>query len=500
MKNILIDIHYSGSKVCVVKDDLLEEFWIERRGEVKHVGNIYKGKVVNVLNGMQACFVDIGLDKNAFLYAGDTLVNGKLLSHNGSLTPDVFPLKAGDIIMCQVLKESFGNKGCRVSMNISIPGHNLVLAPFVDYVCVSKKIANEYRKAELEKFIDSNRREKYGFIARTESELATDDEILDEMNELSELWKMVYRRNIVSPINTCIFDDGSLITRTMRDILRADVDKIYVNDKDSYDKIKDDYKGILSRKDDMITYYDNVENMLSHFGVDVQIDSLFSRQVPLSNGAYLVIDPTEALTIIDVNTGKYVGEVNLEETVFITNKIAVKEIARQLRLRNIGGIIIVDFIDMNVIEHKNYIMEQLSSELAKDRIKCILVGMTELGLVQITRKKARSSIEDFLLKTCPYCNGNGYIYSEENMIMRIRDYLVEMFKVNPQVNAVKLIVNPQVFAKLFSLRYLEKDCETIWAAKRIYVIPDPLCHIEKYSVIKMTSNIIDLPNNAKMLY
>ncbi len=219
----------------------------------------------------------------------------------------------------------------------------------------------------------------------------------------------------------------------------------------------------------------------------------------LSNGAYLVIDKTEALTVIDVNTGKYVGDKNLEETVFITNKIAAIEIARQIRLRNLGGIIIVDFIDMNNDEHKDEVLKILEQELKKDRLKCTLVGMTDLGLVQITRKKMRSRVMDTMLQICPYCGGDAYVHSPEHIIMRIRDYLYEIFK-DDSILAVKLTVNPIIFSKMFSLNLFEKELATVWENIRIYLIPDPLYHIEKFSCERVRSGIIELPDNAKLLY
>lgn len=500
MKEILIDIHQGGDKLCVLKDGALDEFWLERRDAQKHVGNIYKGKVMNVLPGMQACFVDIGLEKNAFLYAGDVCVNGKMLSHNGSVTPDKFPLRAGDVIMCQALKDEFGAKGCRVSMNISVPSHNLVMVPLIDYVCVSRKIADEERKKELESIVTQSRNNDFGYIIRTESQSASNEEIVEDMQELTHEWAEIKDKFIKSPVGTLLFNDGGLITRAMRDILRSDIDSVVVNNAKTYNEILQEFKQIVDKSPSKFKLYNSAESMMSHYGVESQIDALADRTVPLSNGAYLVIDRTEALTIVDVNTGKYVGDINLEQTVYVTNKIAAVEIARQLRLRNIGGIVIIDFIDMRESCHKDELMSLLKEEFAKDRVKCVLVGMTELGLVQVTRKKTRSMIDDVLLQTCPYCNGNGVVLSEENMIMKIRDYLVEMFSVNKHINAVKLYVNDKVFAKLFSLRYLEEECSTIWAGKRVYVIPEPTLHVEKYECIKVTTNIIDLPNSAKLLY
>lgn len=221
--------------------------------------------------------------------------------------------------------------------------------------------------------------------------------------------------------------------------------------------------------------------------------------MPLRNGAYLIIDRTEALTVIDVNTGRYVGTKNLEETVFDTNKIAAVEIARQIRLRNIGGIIVIDFIDMENRKHRERVLEALQAELDKDRIKTTLVGLTGLGLVELTRKKTRSMIESVMLQPCPYCHGDGYVYSDEHMIMKIRTAVTQAFE-GSSAKAAKVTVAPSVFNKLFSLRYLENECRNEWKDKRIYVVPDERMHIEKYKLETLNSAVLDLPDNARLLY
>lgn len=499
MKNILIDVHYSGTRVCIVNDGRLEEFWMELKNTEKRVGNIYKGKVINVLQGMQAAFVDIGIGKNAFLYAGDICIDGKLVSHNGTNAPEKIPLKPGDVILCQILKDEFGTKGARVTMNITLPGRVLVGQPLIDYVAISRKILNEERRSELESFIDANRENEYGYIVRTEAENCTDEELRLEMNLLTRKWQKIRRDYITQPMFSCLYREGDLITRAVRDMMQSDVDKVIVNDSATLENIKNEFDYLYSIRPNSFVLYEELENIFSHYGVMTQIAELLKRKVTLKNGAYLVIDRTEALTVIDVNTGKYVGETNLEQTVYVTNRIAAVEIARQIRLRNLGGIIVVDFIDMTDPEHRAEILQILQDELNKDRVKCTLVGMTELGLVQITRKKTRNMIDEQLLQPCPYCKGDSYVYSEENVIYNIRCYLNDVFRLN-NIGAVKLHVNPMVFNKLFSLRYLEKECETIWADKRIYVIPENGYHIERFEVEKVTSSVIDLPNSARMLY
>lgn len=499
MKEILIEEHKSGIKVCVVNNGLLEEFWNERNDISDLVGNIYKGRVVNVLQGMQACFVDIGLKKNGFLYGGDVYYNGEMASFNGTNAPEKLPLKPGDIVMVQVLKDEFGDKGARVTMNISLPGRMLVMSPYVDYIAVSRKITNAKTKQRLETTIGEMRTNKNGFIIRTEASAATVDELKYDMDSLEAKWDKVKADFITKPVYTKLYSESDLVIRAVRDMMQSDVQKVVVNSPNLLELIKSEYAYVYAKNPEMFELYQEKDSLISHYGLPVQIDALLKRKVDLSNGSYIIIDKTEALTVIDVNTGKYVGEKNLEKTVFMTNKIAAVEIARQLKLRNLGGIIIVDFIDMVNESHREEVLEILDAELKKDRIKCTIVGMTDLGLVQITRKKTRNSVSSMLLQSCPYCHGDAYVYSEEYIIMRIREYLYEILK-DHTIKAIMLTVNPLVFTKLFTLRYLEKECSEIWADIRIYVIPDVMYHLEKFTVNQIRSSIIDLPDTAKLLY
>ncbi len=499
MKNILIDTSNLGTRVCAVEDGILEEFSIEQNSEEKFVGNIYKGKVVNVLKGMQAAFVDIGLEKNGFLYGGDMCVDGKLVSHNGTNAPIDLPLNPGDIIMCQVLKEQFGSKGPRLTMNISLPGRVLVMSPLVSHIAISRKIKDEDKRTALDKLVCSSRANDAGYIIRTEAEVATDEELKLELVELEARWEKIQYDYERCGQYEKLYGEDDLAVRAVRDFINHTVDKVIVNDVATLEMIKREFAYLYSKRPEMFEHYSGVDSLTNHYGLNTQIDKLLHRNVALSNGAYLVIDRTEALTVIDVNTGKYVGEKNLEDTVFVTNKIAAKEIARQIRLRNLGGIIIIDFIDMMDDAHKEEVLSILEQETARDRLKCTLVGMSGLGLVQITRKKMRNMIDEMLLQPCPYCEGNSYVHAIEHVVNRIKDYLHEIFK-DDTIVAVKLTVNPNVYSKLFSLNVLEKELCLEWENIRIYLIPDPLCHIEKFNCERIRTSIITLPDNAKLLY
>lgn len=495
MKRILIDVHPGSTKVCIVKDNLLEEFWVERKSINKLVGNIYKGKVMNVLPGMQAAFVNIGLERNAFLYAGDIVIDGEKLEGAEQLKIN---LRAGDSVLCQVEKDQFGTKGARITTNITLPGRVLVYMPQIDYVGVSHKITDEKTKERLVRLAEEIKPEGCGVILRTQAQFCDEDELRAEMKELVTQWEKIKEDTLKKPAGTLVYKEQDLAIRAVRDML-ADVDEVVINDEKLYKEFKKSFPYVEKQRPDIFKFYNGAKDLLQNYELSEQIDALLKRKVVLKNGAYLIIDRTEALTVIDVNTGKFVGNKNLEETVFETNRIAAIEIARQLRLRNIGGIVVIDFIDMEEPEHREKVLEVLGKELEKDRVKTSLVGLTALGLVELTRKKTRSMIETVMLQPCPYCNGDGYVYGDEHMIMKIRAAITQVFE-GISAKAVVVTVAPSLFNKMFSLRYLEKECQTVWKDKRIYVIPDPSMHIEKYKIQSLNSAILDLPDNARMLY
>ncbi|MEG1509534.1 MAG: Rne/Rng family ribonuclease [Clostridia bacterium] len=496
MKNIIIDVQPNVTFVCVVENDELQDFWVERGTSSKVVGNVYKAKVMNVLKGMQACFVNIGIERNTFLYAGDTLkANGE--SYHDGEDPEIL-LKAGDVVLCQVLKDEFGNKGARITMNISLPGRVLVMMPMLGYIGLSRKIENEEKRQYLTDFLEKNKAEGSGYIVRTEAENATEAELLEEIELLNKKWKQIKKDFLEKPVFTQLYQEDDIVLRTVRDMFSSDIDAIITNDESIEARIKTNYPHILEGKPNIIKY-NAQENLMQTKDLASQVAKLLKKKVVLSNGAYLIIDRTEALTVIDVNTGKYIGDKNLEETVYETNRIAGIEIARQLRLRNIGGIIVVDFIDMHEEEHQKMLLEVLQQELNKDKIKTNILGMTGLGLVEITRKKTRSMLEAVMLQPCPYCNGDGYVFSDELVLSRIHTALNNLFEFSNST-CVKIYVHPSIFSKVFALKYFKKECANEWKNKRIYIIGDSGLHIEKFEIKEENSAIIDLPDTAKLLY
>lgn len=463
----------------------LEDFFIEKTAMKGPVGNIYKGRVENVLSSMKAAFVNLGLEKNGFLHVGQSLLER-------SETANKLNLSAGDSVMCQVVKDQFGDKGVRLSLDITLPGRYVVFIPNANIVSVSRRISSEERKAELEGLVKGALNGETGAILRTAAEKASDEEILSELEELKQLWLSIKEKYRTAPEKTAIFKEDDLLFRTLRDFSYCDLTEIVTNDVIAYNMAKQEFP------DTEITLYDRPQNVLLHYGLGSQIDTLSKRVVELRNGGFIVIDRAEALTAIDVNTGKFVGGKNLEDTVYRTNIEAAKEIARQLRLRNIGGIIIVDFIDMTEPEHRAGLMEILQEEVAKDGMRTTVMSMTSLGLVEMTRKRKRVSIDNYLLQKCPYCD-RGYTVSNEHLIMALREKLVAILCDN-SVSAVLVRANPEIAESLFCTRMLSKECATIWKGKRIYVVSDESVPRGSEKTLAMVGSVLTLPNGARMLY
>ena len=496
MKKIIIACHPANTHVCIVEDGKLVEFWVERESTKGIVGNIYKGKVMNVLPGMESAFVNIGLEKNAFLYAGDMIdVDGETKGEVGKK----LNVKIGDEVLVQVVKDQFGTKGARISMNISLPSRGLILMPQTDYVGVSRKLDDSDEVKALTEFVEKNRKKGHGYILRTQCLDCPKEELENEIKELEDKWEKIQDGFMHRSAPSLIHKDESLAIRAVRDMLRSDVDEIVVDNKVVYNELIEAFPHVYEDNSKLFKLYEHTESIMYAYNLSSQIDALLTKKVEMSNGAYLVIDRTEALTVVDVNTGKYVGQKQLSETIFETNKVAAKEIARQLRLRNIGGIIVVDFIDMDKQSQIDEVMAILKEELSKDRIKTTLIDITPLGLVEITRKKSSSMIGDVMLQPCPYCNGDGYVYSEEHVATKIKQSLYTLFK-NPMNTTAIVEVSINVFNKIFAYKLLEKECETVWKDKRIYLVPSDALHVEKYSLKATNETIIDLPDTAKLLY
>ncbi len=482
-KTILVDVNPYRTRVMLLENGVPVEFSIERQSRDRLVGNIYKGKVQNVLPGMFAAFIDINAERNAFLYAGDIKPSGMLIGDeliDEEMTPSQLLniIRVGQDIMVQISKEPIGTKGARATTQITLPGRTLVFMPTVEFIGISKRISSDAERRRLKQIIAESLPKGMGVIVRTAAAGLDEELIKQDLNTLLKEWESIQRRfnEVRSP--SLIHKDDSLIFRTMRDTFTGNVKKLIVNDMEQYELIRslveDDQKKCIE-------YYDGVD-MFEHYGVENEIDAALSRRVWLKSGAYIVIDQTEALTSIDVNTGKYVGKVSLSQTIVDTNKEAAIEIARQLRLRDIGGIIIIDFIDMEDEADRNDVINTLNEALRCDGTKSVVLGMTQLGLIEVTRKKLGTSISASMQQTCPYCGGSGLVMIPEMVALNIRQEVLIRISNDPYIEGLSITACP-VVAKLLEENVADDSLATpLLSGKRFAIKSNPAFHLEEYSI------------------
>jgi ribonuclease G len=493
-KKIIADVNPLEVRIALLEDDKLVEIHVERRGKERLVGNIYKGRVANVLPGMQAAFVDIGLERNAFLYAGDILVDASDFEFgNSSDHPNLKPksiedmVKEGQEIVVQVLKQPGGAKGARITSHVTLPGRMLVLMPTVNHVGVSRRIEDEAERTRLKEVLESIKPKDMGVIVRTAAAGKTADEFIGELKFLERLWQRILSRSEVLRAPRLVHAEESLIFRTVRDMFTTDVSEFVINDREYFDKVTAVANIIAPNMKDRVRYYTAGVSIFDDYGIQARIDKALEKKVWMKNGAYLVIDETEALTVIDVNTGKYVGDTDLQETILEVNIEAAKEIAKQLRLRDISGIIIIDFIDMEVEGNKQKVVEALEAALANDRTKTNVLGITSLGLVEMTRKKVRKKLSSIVKRTCPYCGGSGLVDSEETTAMNIRRLVLRQ-TANSDVKEYLIVVNPLVAKFIESRGPEEEPILPKVEGVKLYVLSDEAMHIADYRMTEITSS------------
>jgi len=449
--NIIINISPEQTRVALVdSNSQLSELYIERNKDLSLVGNVYKGRVVKILPGMQSAFVDIGLEKAAFLHAADVL-SGFDYSIFGEELEDTVPLnlpiedllQEGEEIFVQVSKDSIGTKGARATSYITLPGRYLVLMPDVDHIGISRKIIDEDERTRLKDIITEQKPQNYGFIIRTASEGCTEDELKKDIDYLMLLWKNIDRKKDKGNPPQLLYSDLDLALRSVRDMLNQDIDKIIIDSSSEYNKMIDFVNTYFPKLNSQIELYERTEPIFDAYGIELEIPRALGKRVWLKSGGYIVIDQTEALTSIDVNTGKFVGKANLEDTIFKTNIESVKEIACQIRLRNLGGIIIIDFIDMEREENRQKLFSVFQEAMSKDRAKCTILEVSELGLIQMTRKRVRESLERTLCEPCSYCEGKGFIKSPLTICYEI---FMELRKIGLTQKNAKIMISaaPQV--------------------------------------------------------
>ncbi|WP_418200317.1 Rne/Rng family ribonuclease [Alkalihalobacterium sp. APHAB7] len=424
MYRIYFNMATRERRAAILENDKVVELLIERSVEKRIVGNVYKGRVVNVLPGMQAAFVDIGRDKNAFLYRDDLLSFQQLsLTDEEKKKKNISEfVKKGEELLVQVTKEGFGTKGPRLSGVVSFPGKFVVYMPNGNYIGVSRKIRSEEERTRLHKLGEELTENEEGLIIRTVCEGATPEDIEEDIRILRGFWKDTWKEKKEDKPPALIHQDTGLMERIVRDFSLDLVDAVYIDNFYDYKRIVD---LLGEHRKDKLHFYQGKENIFSAFGIDKELDKALRQQVWLKNGAYLMIDQTEALTVIDVNTGKFIGKSDLQDTIKRTNIEASKEIARQLRLRDISGIIIIDFIDMKSERDQIDVLNYFKNALENDRTKTNVLGITGLGLVEMTRKKIRQNLQDSLSKVCPTCKGKGSVLSNEAQAFHVERLLWE---------------------------------------------------------------------------
>jgi len=441
--DILINATPYENRIALVESGNLTEFHLERPAEKGLVGNIYSGRVVRVLPGMQAAFVDIGLERTGFLYVDDVHTSMSDLENrisseeqscnNFTLQPNRTEdsscstshpnieelLKEGQDILVQISKDPIGSKGARLTCHITLPCRNLVFMPLTDHIGISRKIEDEEIRENLRKKIEKLRPPGTGFIVRTVAENITSAELEADMEFLLLLWDEIMSTAARSPVPSLMHKDLDMVLKSVRDLFTDDVNELIIDSKTVYDRLLSFVQTFAPKLKDRIIYYDGETPLFEAYGIEVDISRALDKKVWLRSGGYIIIETTEALTVVDVNTGRYVGKNDLSETIFKTNMEAVKEISYQLRLRNIGGIIIIDFIDMDNEQHREELYTAFQESTRKDKSRINILKLSEFGLVQMTRKRSCENLSQMMCEPCFYCGGDGVIKSQRTICYEI---------------------------------------------------------------------------------
>lgn len=504
MKEIIVNANPYEKRVALLEDRLLSELYIERRRSKRINGNIYKGRVTRVLPGMQAAFLDIGLQKDAFLYVMDvddssseyeklmmvgdddqaalgTSLDEDVKSYHYQPTVNIQDLlREGQELLVQVSKEPLGTKGARVTTNVTLPGRYLVYMPTVNHVGISRRIEDKDEKARLKELIQDLKGPSSGYIVRTVGEGKGEEEFLADIEYLCKLWDKILRRSEASSSPCLIHKELDIVLKTIRDIFTTDIDRLVIDSEEEYERCIEFVETLMPNLTDRIKIYHKARPIFDDYNIEKQIEEALSPKVWLKSGGYIVIDETEALVTIDVNTGKCM-EKNLEDTIYKSNKEAVQELVRQIRLRDLGGIIIIDFIDMAIEENRNKLMEALEHELKKDRMRTNILQLSQLGLVEMTRKRIKQSLGKILTAPCPYCGGNGRVKS---VLTICRSIQREIDRIGSSTAGDEILIkaNPDI-ANFFHkqeddlIEYLENKYN-----KRITIRSEPDMHYEEYTI------------------
>lgn len=483
---------------ALVEDDRLIEYSCEKEPRTFCVGSIFKGRVVNVLSGMNAAFIHCGLSRNCYLSIDETYTD--YTKYDGTIVEmsETPPFKEGDEVIVQVTKPPRGNKGAKVTTRLSFVGKRLIYLPNTNFLGISRKIEDEkLREALLVKADKMRGSAEEGFIVRTQAPFATQKQLKTEAAYLKKLYLKMMERAKTAVVGDLLYEDEDLPARIIRDSLDTELSAIHIGDKELFKRVKQLalLRGIPLKK---LVYHTGESSMMEDFGVTEKLEEVLRPAVSLKSGGYIVIEDTEALTAVDVNTGSYVGEENLEETAYKVNLEAAEEIARQVRLRNVGGIVVVDFIDMYSEEHKEAVTQRLKDCLMNDRAKCNVLPMSELCLTQFTRKRLGHEIHTVLTKPCQDCRGGGYVPDDIFVIGNIRSALLNCF--SKGYSSAIVDVNENIMKRILSEGMFTQELRGRWNKKRIYIIPHKTYKEKYFTVRGEDSKVLNLPNNAQLVY
>ena len=447
-EELLINITPMECRVALIENGTVNELFVERTAKRGLVGNIYNGKIVRVLPGMQAAFVDIGQSRTAFLHIND------MVWPRAQTAPNIFEmLHPGQVVLVQVMKDMLGTKGARLTTDLSIPSRYLVFMPFGNHTGVSQKIELEEERERLRVMIDTLQTEHQlpgSVIVRTAAEGVTEQALSQDMAYLAKLWKFIQKNQKEVDATALIFEELPLPERVIRDLANGETHKIYVDSREIFTKLQSFVEKFVPTMQGRLNHYPGEKPLFELYNVEDDIQKALRTRVDLKSGGYLMIDQTEAMTTIDVNTGSYVGGRTLEDTVFKTNLEATQVIVRQLRLRNLGGIIIIDFIDMQEQAHRDEVMRLLEKMLERDHAKTKITQVSELGLVEMTRKRTRESLEHLLCESCPTCQGRGYVKTAETVCYEIFREIMRFARAYQSPQAYTIVANPLVIDRLLT--------------------------------------------------
>lgn len=488
-EEILINVTPRETRLALIENGLLQEIYLERRSRSGYVGDIYLGKVVRVMPGMEAAFVDIGLDRAAFLHSADIAPIGAdgLEVRDGESVDINTLLREGQLIVVQVAKDPIGTKGARLTTHLTLPSRHLVFLPRNLHIGISQRLENEEERNRLQALLEhclivESMQDRGGFIIRTAAEGATENELLEDIRFLRKLWAAVERRIGKSKDIRVLYRDLPLYLRAVRDLITPGIEKIRVDSQEAFDEIAGFIQDFIPDFRDRLELYSGERPIFDLYGIDDEIDKALGRQVKLKSGGDLIIDQTEAMTTIDVNTGAFVGTKSHAETVLKTNLEAATSIARQLRIRNLGGIIILDFIDMEDPEHQRQVLRTLTKALEKDHARTMVTGISELGLVEMTRKRTRESLGQILCSACPVCEGRARLKTPETICYEIFREIVRVARVYE--NDELMVLASQVVVD----RLLDEESNTladleVLTGKTIRFQVEPMYTQEQYDVV-----------------